>query len=215
MISSASLLVIPHAGSKLVLCFLLLPQRQPCFAGAVSLRERIKGFQSGPLLLPLCLASRGMRLLQADGVTLLLERRVQTVEEFLVIAPLRLPESILGRQPKTRRVFIPILQQQGEFLLFVTFNTNQAGEALRRFVVAIAHQLEHGLQGEGSGQDGLAYLVSAGDSVSAQRGSSADGAKQGLHMSDAIVESRSLAEALLQQLFELRIHGDRLVELRV
>jgi hypothetical protein len=68
MISSASLLVIPHAGSKLVLGLLLLATLLLCFAGAVTLGKRSEGLQSAPLPVPVFLAGCGVRCLLGDGL---------------------------------------------------------------------------------------------------------------------------------------------------
>ncbi len=150
-VGSTILFAVVAAGGKLVLNPLLLTKFLPCFAGAMTFGEGVESFQPCPLPLPFCLAGGGVHFLLADGLELLLDGLVETVQKFLVVAPFGLSQSVLGSLPKAGRVFLAILQQHRELFPGVTFRSKQASERLRRLVVAIAHQLEYRLQGEGFG----------------------------------------------------------------
>ncbi len=145
--------MVVAAGGKLVLGLLLLATLLLRFADAVTLGEGSEGLQSVPLPVPIFLAGCGARCLLGDGLQLLSDRLVKTLQEILVVAPCRLRHPLLGSLPKTGRVFVPILQQHGQLLPAVTFGRKQTRQALRRLVVATAHQVENGLQRKGSGHD--------------------------------------------------------------
>lgn len=81
------------------------------------------------------------------------------------VAPFGLSQSVRGSLPKACAVFVAILQQQGEFLPGVVFAGQQRSEALRRQIVAIAHQVEQGLQREGLDHEGSGDWVGAGDGI--------------------------------------------------
>ncbi|MFW5395864.1 MAG: hypothetical protein XXXNARYT_001592 [Candidatus Accumulibacter regalis] len=211
--------VLPARG-KLVLFLLLLAPFQLCFAGAMAFKEGVKGLQSGPLLLPCRLPRGRVRLLPADRLQLLADGLVEPAQEFLIVAPFGLPQSLLHGSAKALAVVIAILFEHVELALRIAFRGNQARQTLRRFVAAILHQVENGLQGEwfrhvGLGERGWLIQRRVGVGSMADYPQSGVDGEQGLQICDAGVEVGALGEILLQQYFECWIDGDGLVELQV
>jgi hypothetical protein len=141
--------VVFPASGQLVLCLLLLTSFELCFAAAMALKEGIKGLQPRSLLLPVCLAAGRLRLLLADSLELLVDGFVETLQEFLIVAPFRLSQPALHCLAKALAVVVAILFEHAKFALRVTFRGHQACQTLRRFVATILHEVQDRLQGEG------------------------------------------------------------------
>jgi hypothetical protein len=97
--------VVPEAGGKLVLHFLLLPQFLAGFARPVTPGERVESLQSRPLLLPFRLTGGGMGSLPRDGLELLADGLVEPAEESLIVAPFGLSQSVLRRLSRKRAAY--------------------------------------------------------------------------------------------------------------
>ena len=111
------------------------------FARMVSVGECVECFEVLALLLPVFLSGDGVLLLTDDHLTLRLDGIVEAVEEFLVVVPFALGDSLLRGLAESFGVLVAVLLDHRQLVLRILLAGDQASEFERCLVGSFLHEV--------------------------------------------------------------------------